>query len=134
MRIPGERRTIIVLGNINRLGRTVRDLADILRGERVAVPRARHLVPMDSARTARHAATYAGVYRTAAGDSVVVSLEGSALTASRPDEWRTPVLEEADGTFYLPVPNASARFTGQNGRELVLQDAFGGTMLRATRR
>ncbi|HEX6644309.1 MAG TPA: serine hydrolase domain-containing protein [Gemmatimonadales bacterium] len=135
MRIPGERRTIIVLGNINRLGRTVRDLADILRGARVAPPRPRHLVPLDSARAARHAASYAGVYRTGTGDSVVVALDGPALSAHWPEQWRTPLLEEADGTFYLPAADATARFATRNGRrELVVQDAFGATVLRGVKR
>lgn len=38
MRIPDTRRTIIVLGNFGRLGRTVRDVAAIMRGEAVSMP------------------------------------------------------------------------------------------------
>jgi CubicO group peptidase (beta-lactamase class C family) len=39
MRIPESRRTIIVLGNLEHLGRTVRDLAAIMRGDEVSSPR-----------------------------------------------------------------------------------------------
>ena len=41
-RIPGSRRTIIVLGNLERLGRgRINDIAAILRGDSVAIPAAR---------------------------------------------------------------------------------------------
>lgn len=41
-RIPGSRRTIIVLGNLGRMGRgRIDDIAAILRGDRVAIPAAR---------------------------------------------------------------------------------------------
>jgi CubicO group peptidase (beta-lactamase class C family) len=41
-RIPGTRRTIIVLGNLERLGRgRINDIAAILRGDSVAIPAAR---------------------------------------------------------------------------------------------
>lgn len=38
MRIPASRRTIIVLGNLEHLGSTVRDLAAIMRGDPVTFP------------------------------------------------------------------------------------------------
>ena len=131
LRIPRERRTIIVLGNLDRMGRTVRDLAAIMRGERIALPRARTLIAPDSARNARHT----GIYRTGSGDSVTVSLDGAVLVAHWPERWRTPLYEERDGSYYLPSPNATARFRGRGGRaELVVEDASGTTIVRGTRR
>lgn len=38
MRIPGTHRTIIVLNNVQTLGRTVTDIAAIMRGDSVAIP------------------------------------------------------------------------------------------------
>ncbi|HEU5050749.1 MAG TPA: serine hydrolase domain-containing protein, partial [Gemmatimonadales bacterium] len=130
LRIPDTRRTIIVLGNLDRMGRTVRDLAAIMRGDRVALPRARALVAVDSTRNARHT----GVYRTEGGDSVTVSLDGAVLVGHWPEQWRTALFEERDGRYYLPMLNATARFR-QRGRraELVVEDAFGGTIVRGVR-
>ncbi len=131
LRIPRERRTIIVLGNLDRMGRTVRDLAAIMRGDRIALPRARTLVAADSARNARRA----GVYRTAGGDSVTVSLDGGVLVGHWPEQWRTPLYEERDGSYYLPSPNATARFRERGGRaELVVEDAFGTAIVQGVRR
>ena len=130
LRIPDSRRTIIVLGNLDRMGRTVRDLAAIMRGERIGLPRARTLVAADSARNARHV----GVYRTGSGDSVAVSLDGSVLVGHWPERWRTPLYEERDGSFYLPTPDAVARFRERRGRaEIVVEDAFGKTVVRGVR-
>ncbi|HLS48291.1 MAG TPA: serine hydrolase domain-containing protein [Gemmatimonadales bacterium] len=131
MRIPEHHRTIIVLGNQNRLGRTVRDLAAIMRGDSVANPRARHLVSPDSARNAARV----GIYFTESGDSVRVSQQGPMLVAFWAGRWRTPMLQERDGTYYLPTPDATARFGGGNGREeLVVEGPFGTTILRAVKR
>ena len=45
VRIPGTRRTIIVLGNLGRLGRgRISDIAGILRGDSVAIPAVRSAV------------------------------------------------------------------------------------------
>jgi CubicO group peptidase (beta-lactamase class C family) len=129
-RIPRERRTIILLTNLDRMGRTVRDLAAIMRGERVALPRARALVAADSARNARHI----GVYRSESGDSVVMSLNGPVLVGYWPHEWRTPLYEERDGGYYLTTSGATARFRDRSGRaELVVEDAFGRTLIRGVR-
>jgi CubicO group peptidase (beta-lactamase class C family) len=130
LRIPRSHRTIILLGNLDRMGRTVRDLAAIMRGDSVALPRARFLVAVDSARNAPHV----GVYRAGSGDSVIVSLDGAVLVGHWPERWRTPLYEERDGRYFLPSPNATARFGTRGGRaELVVEDAFGRALLRGVR-
>jgi D-alanyl-D-alanine carboxypeptidase len=129
MRIPGHNRTIIVLGNLERLGRTVRDLAAIMRGSAVAVPQARHLIPADSAVNASHT----GVYRTANGDSVEIFLNGSMLGAWWREHFRTPLFAEGRDVYFVGQLNATARFRERNGRkELVIEDAAGAVVVEGT--
>jgi D-alanyl-D-alanine carboxypeptidase len=131
MRIPGSHRTIIVLGNLERPGSTVNDLAAIMRGRSVAVPRARHLVAADSAANARQT----GVYRTAAGDSVEVFMNGMTLGARWREHFRTPLFPEGRDVYFVPQLNAMARFTERNGRkELVIEDATGAVVVQGSRR
>lgn len=131
MRIPGHHRTIIFLGNIERLGPTVNDLAAIMRGSPVAVPRARHLIAADSAVNASHK----GVYRTASGDSVEVFMNGPTLGAWWREHFRTPLFPEGRDVYFVAQPNATARFTERNGRkELVIEDANGAVIVQGTRR
>ena len=130
MRIPGQQRTIIVLGNIERLGRTVRDLATIMRGRPVTVPLARHLIPADSASNAK----LTGVYRTPDGDSVEVFMNGAMLGAWWREHFRTPLFPEGPDLFFVAQLNAVARFRDRNGRkELVIEDATG-TVVQGVRR
>jgi D-alanyl-D-alanine carboxypeptidase len=131
MRIPGHRRTIIVLGNLERMGRTVRDLAAIMRDQRVATPQPRHLIPADSARDARHA----GVYRTATGDSVEISMNGSILQVWWREHFRAGLFPEGGEDYFVSLLNATARFRERNGRqELVIEDAMGETVVQGIRR
>jgi CubicO group peptidase (beta-lactamase class C family) len=131
MRIPGHRRTIIVLGNLERLGRTVRDLATIMRGQPVATPRARTLLAADSAREARHA----GVYRTETGDSVEVSMDGPTLVAYWREHFRAALFAESPQAYFVAQLNATARFRERDGQaELVIEDGLGGVVVQATRK
>lgn len=131
MRIPGHHRTIILLGNLERMGRAVRDLAAIMRGDSVAIPIARHLVAADSARNARHV----GVYRTATGDSVEVSMDGATLVAHWRQQFRGPLFPESAGDYYIPPLNGTARFRERDGRrELVIEDGMGKAVLQGVRR
>ena len=131
MRIPGQQRTIILLGNIERLGRTVRDLAAIMRGSPVAVPQARHLIPADSAINASHT----GIYRTASGDSVEIFMNGTMLGAWWREHFRTPLFPEGRDVYFVAQLNARARFTERNGRkELVIDDAAGAVVVQGIRR
>lgn len=130
MRIPSSRRTIIVLGNLERLGRTVGDVAAILRGDSVALPRARHIVAGDSVAGAR----LVGVYRMASGDSVRVFMEGRSLGAHQPGEFRAQLLPESGGEFYVAQLNGTARFREDGrGTTLVIQDALGREVVKAVR-
>lgn len=129
-RIPGTQRTIIILGNLERLGRTVGDVAAILRGDSVAVPRPRRIIANDSARNAR----LSGMYRTAAGDSVLVFVQGASLAAHQPGAFRAALLPESEQDYFVVQLNGTARFQETDGRTtLVIQDALGGEMVRATR-
>lgn len=131
MRIPGHRRTIILLGNIERMGRTVRDLAAIMRGQPVAVPRARHLIAPDSSQNARHI----GVYRTETGDSVEVSMNGPTLVGYWREHWRAALFPESAEDYFVSQLNATARFRESNGRaELVVEDGLGKVVVRGIRR
>jgi CubicO group peptidase (beta-lactamase class C family) len=130
MRIPGHHRTIIFLGNLERLGPAVRDLAAIMRGEPVAVPRARNIIVTDSAQNARHI----GVYRTATGDSVEVSVDGPQLLAWWREHFRAPFFPESAQDYNISRLNAVAHFRERNGRkELVIEDAAGGVMVQGVR-
>ncbi len=130
MRIPGTHRTIIVLGNVERLGRTVRDLATILRGEPVALPRARHIVAGDSAQSAR----LVGTYRSVSGDSVLVAMDGDILVAQWPEHFRVALLPEVDQGYFAPQLNGTARFRESNGpTTLVVNDQFGTPLISADR-
>jgi CubicO group peptidase (beta-lactamase class C family) len=131
MRIPGHRRTIILLGNLERMGRTVGDLAAIMGGRAVAVPRARHLVSPDSAASAR----YLGTYRTATGDSVEVSMNGASLAAWWRGHFRTALFLEGQGEYFGAHINGAARFRRREGRmELAIRDAAGTVMVEGVRR
>jgi CubicO group peptidase (beta-lactamase class C family) len=131
MRIPGHRRTIILLGNLEHMGRTVRDLATIMRGQPVALPRARHIIAGDSTHTTR----YIGTYRTESGDSVEVAMNGANLAAWWRQHFRAPLFPEGPEDFYISTLDATARFRERNGMvELVIEDNLGATVVRAVRR
>jgi CubicO group peptidase (beta-lactamase class C family) len=130
MRIPGHRRTIIVLGNLERLGRTVRDLAAIMRGQPVVTPRARNLLAADSLREARHA----GVYRTETGDSVEVSMDGPTLVAYWREHFRAALFAESPEDYFVAQLNATARFRERDGQvELVIEDGLGKVVVKGIR-
>lgn len=130
MRIPGQHRTIILLGNIERLGRTVRDLATIMRGSPVVVPQARHLIPADSATNASHV----GVYRMANGDSVEVFMNGAMLGAWWREHFRTPLFPEGREDYFVAQLNGVARFRERAGRrELVIEDATRAVVVQGVR-
>jgi CubicO group peptidase (beta-lactamase class C family) len=130
LRVPGPHRTIIVLGNLERLGPTVRDLAAILRGEEVAPPRARHLIAGDSAASS----AWSGMYRTEAGDSVEVSMDGSVLTAWWRGHFRVPLYPESARDYFVAGVNGSAHFRpGSGSIELLIEDRSGKAMLQGRR-
>lgn len=130
-RIPGTRRTIIILGNLERLPpRAVGDIAAILRGDSVPVPAARHIIAADSGDLAR----LAGSYLTAAGDSVRISVEQGSLAAHRPGAFRALLLPESARDFFVVQLNAVARFRNRDGRTtLVIEDLLGREVVRAVR-
>jgi CubicO group peptidase (beta-lactamase class C family) len=130
MRIPGTRRTIIVLGNFDRLGRTVTDVAAILRGDSVPVPTARHIVAADTAVQAR----LAGTYRTGRRDSVVVLVDDGFLVAQQPGKFRAQLLPESARDYFAVQLRGTARFR-ENGRRttLVIEDGLGREVVRAER-
>jgi CubicO group peptidase (beta-lactamase class C family) len=129
MRIPDRHRTIIVLGNLGTMGRTVRDLAAIMRGDTVPVPRAHALLPNDS--TANAALT--GMYRMESGDSVEIAMNGTTLVGWWRQNWRTAFLPESTG-YFAPMLNATVRFRESNqGRTLEIDELTGKVILRAVR-
>jgi CubicO group peptidase (beta-lactamase class C family) len=129
-RIPGTQRTIIILGNLERLGRVVGDVTAILRGDSVAVPRARRVIASDSAANAR----VAGMYRTAGGDSVRVFLEEGQLGAHQPGEFRALLLPESAQDYFVVQLNGTARFREDDRRmTLVIEDGLGRIVVRAVR-
>ena len=131
MRVPGHRRTIILLGNLERMGRTVRDLAAIMRGQPVAKPRARNIIAADSSHNTR----FVGVYRTDTGDSVEVSMNGANLAGWWREHFRAGLFAEGPQEFYVSQLNATARFREQGGNmELVIEDGLGQVIVRATRK
>ncbi|HEU4830107.1 MAG TPA: serine hydrolase domain-containing protein [Gemmatimonadales bacterium] len=130
-RIPGTQRTIIMLGNLDRLPPgAIGDIAAILRGDSVALPRARHIVAADSAANARRS----GTYRTAGGDSVMVFVEGGVLRALQPGGIRTILLPESAQDYFAIQLNGTARFREADGRTtLVVEDGLGREVVRGTR-
>jgi CubicO group peptidase (beta-lactamase class C family) len=131
MRIPSAQRTIIVLGNIEWLGRNVGDVARILRGEPVATPRARRLVARDSTRESR----LTGWYRNAAGDSVRVARENGNFLAHWPDHFRSQLLAESVESYVVAVTGGTARFLERDGSvTLSVVDALGNRVIEAVRR
>lgn len=130
MRLPDQQRTIILLGNNERMSRAVRDIAAILRGQPVAPPRARHLIAADSAASAR----FTGTYRLATGDSVSVLMDGAVLVAHWREHFRTGLLPEGPEDYFLPQLNAVARFRPvPGGLELVIAEETGKELVRARR-
>ncbi len=130
MRIPDSHRTIIFLTNSERLGRTVRDLATIMRGDPVAVPHARHLIAADSS----HSAAFGGVYRSPSNDSISVQMDGDILAVHWPDHFRAGLLPESAQDYFVPQMNGVARFREVNGKmELVMEDGLGKVVVRALR-
>lgn len=130
VRIPGKQRTIIMLGNQERLGRAVRDLAKILRGQPVPPPRARHLIVGDSAASAR----LAGIYRTESGDSVEVGMDEDVLAAHWREHFLAALYPEGAEEYFMPQLSGVARFRLQAGRmELVIEDENGKVVVRGVR-
>lgn len=130
MRIPDSQRTIILLGNLGRTGRTVRDVAAIMRGEGVAMPKARHVVENDSARDA----ALAGWYRISAGDSVRAFQEDGGFGLHWPEHFRVQLLAESDGNYFAAQLGGVARFSrSAGGMTLVVEDALGEPLLTALR-
>ncbi len=131
MRMPETQRTIIVLGNVEFLGRTVRDLASILRGAPVAIPRARRIVANDTIAQAR----FAGWYHSARGDSVRVGRDGDMLLAQWPGRFTAGLLPESSHLYYAPFYAGEARFTERDGAVTVqLVTGVGDTLITATKR
>lgn len=130
-RIPGTHRTIIVLGNLDRLPPgVIGDISAILRGDSVALPHARRLIAADSAANAARS----GTYRTANGDSVRVFVEGGVLRAVQPGGVRTILLPESAQGYFAMQFNGTARFLERNGvTTLLVKDGLGRDVLRATR-
>lgn len=129
-RIPGTQRTIIILGNLERLGRVLGDVTAILHGDSVAVPRARRLIASDSAADAR----VAGMYRTADGDSVRVFIEEGRLGAHQPGEFRALLLPESAQDYFVVQLNGTARFRERDRRmTLVIEDGLGREVVRGER-
>lgn len=130
MRIPGQRRTIIVLGNLERMGRVVRDLASIMRGDSVAVPRSHTILAGDSTVNAG----LGGTYRMASGDSVEVSVSDGNLVAHWREHWRAALLPESAQDFFLPQLNSMARFRDSNqGKTIEIVELVGTPVLKAVR-
>ncbi|HWA16425.1 MAG TPA: serine hydrolase domain-containing protein [Gemmatimonadales bacterium] len=132
MRIPEHHRTIILLTNTDRLGRTVRDLASIMRGDSVAVPRSRQLLPNDSTVNA----AFTGTYRMASGDSLQVIMDGSTLVGWWRDHWRVAFFREAGtaANYFAPNLGSTVRFRdGGEGKRVEITELVGNPLVRAVR-
>ncbi len=131
MRIPETRRTVIVLNNIERSGSIEEDLAAILRGARVAVPRARRIV----ANTAARDSSRIGTYRNAAGDSVMVFIQNGRFGVQQPGRYRVVLLSEGADQYFAPQTRGEVQFTERDGRTTItVRDALGNEVITAERR
>ena len=129
-RIPQTHRTIVVLGNFQRLGRTVGDVSAILRGDSVPLPRARKIIASDSAADARRA----GMYRTVDGDSVHVFIDEASLVVDQPGGMRSVLFPESADDYFVVRINGTARFQeSDDGMTLIIDDALGEEIVRAVR-
>lgn len=130
MRIPGTHRTIIVLNNVQTLGRTVTDIAAIMRGDSVANPRAHRLLGNDRVR----AHEVVGVYRTATREMVEVRFEGETLMLQLPGGVRSRLYAEEGGGYFVEALNGSAEFeTDGAWMRVHVLDGFGHARLQAER-
>lgn len=130
MRVPETQRTVIVLQNIERSVAIEQDLAAILRGVPVPTPRARQLIPGDSARDA----ALVGTYRTSTGDSVHVFVQNGTLGVQQPGGVRMPIFPEVGGAYFSPRDGSEVDFVETDGRiTLTIRDAFGDIRLSAER-
>jgi CubicO group peptidase (beta-lactamase class C family) len=131
MRMPETRRSVIVLNNIEHSGPIERDLAAILRGAPVAMPRARRIIANDRARDSARA----GMYRNAAGDSVRVFVEDGRIRAHQPGRFRIDLLSEGPDRYFSPQLQGEVRFAGAAGRMIItVRDALGTPLIVAERR
>jgi CubicO group peptidase (beta-lactamase class C family) len=132
MRIPEHHRTIIFLTNTDRLGRTVRDLASIMRGDSVALPRRHNLLANDSTQNA----SLMGMYHLESGDSVQVAMDGTTLVGWWRDHWRAAFFPESSATteFFAPGLGAMVRFRDSNqGKTIEVTELIGKPVLKAVR-
>jgi CubicO group peptidase (beta-lactamase class C family) len=130
MRIPEHHRTIIVLGNFERMGRQVRDLASIMRGDPVALPRSHTILANDSTVNAG----LVGTYLMESGDSVEVSVSGGTLVGAWRQHWRVALVPESAQDFFVPNLNAMAKFRDSNqGKTIAIDDMLGKPVVRAVR-
>ncbi len=131
MRMPETRRSVIVLNNIEHSGSIERDLAAILRGAPVALPRARRIIANDRARDSARA----GMYRNAAGDSVRVFVEDGRMGVHQPGRFRGALLAEGRDQYFSPQLQGEVRFTEGAGRTIItVLDALGTALIVAERR
>lgn len=131
MRMPETRRSVIVLNNIERSGAIESDLAAILRGAPVAMPRARRIIANDTARDAART----GMYRNASGDSVRVFVEGGRIGVERPGHFRVGLLSEGPNQYFSPQLPGEVWFAEAAGRmTITVHDALGNPLIVAERR
>ncbi len=130
MRMPETRRSVIVLNNIERSAPIERDLAAIMRGASVALPRARRIVANDTARDAARA----GTYRSTSGDSVRVFVEGGRIGVHQPGRFRVGLLSEGPDQYFSPQLRGEVQFTEAAGRTTItVRDALGTPLIVAER-
>ncbi|HET9065000.1 MAG TPA: serine hydrolase domain-containing protein [Gemmatimonadales bacterium] len=130
MRIPGTHRTIIVLNNVQTLGRTVTDLAAILRGDSVAIPHAHQLLADDRVRDRG----FVGTYRTASQQMVEIQFEGETLVVQRPGGFRSRLYAEDGGGYFVEATRGSARLERDGPvHRITMFDALGREQLVATK-
>lgn len=131
MRMPETRRTVIILNNIERSGSVEQDVAAILRGVPVAIPRARSIVTNVPARDSSRL----GVYRNAAGDSVIVFVANGRFGVQQPGRDRAILLAEGVDRYFLPLTRGDVRFTeGAGPMRITVRDEFGKVIMNAERR
>jgi CubicO group peptidase (beta-lactamase class C family) len=131
MRIPEHHRTIIILGNVERMGRAVRDVAAIMRGDSVLVPRPHLLLENDSTVNAG----LVGTYRMESGDSVEVRVTQGVLVGQWRGKWQVAMWPESQQSFYVPGLNAMATFRDHTnqGKTIAIDELTGKPLVRAVR-
>ncbi|MBV8731401.1 MAG: serine hydrolase [Acidobacteriia bacterium] len=112
---PDDKLTTIVLGNVNGAApeQIASKLVAVSHGEAVTLPGERKEITLDT-KVLSH---YVGAYRMEQGPVMLITLEGTQLSAKLGGQPAFPIFPESETKFFLKVVDAQIEFAMDSGGE-----------------